>query len=110
MRVVNGAFKRTALKRTLEATEEADVPSVLRKLRGEAMRANLPDFAVDSLDAQLRDALESLVSRGKELRALGSRLHLERKLEGPGYSVKLIFRVGERPSLAERIARRLRMR
>ena len=97
-------------RRRIEATEDTDVQSAVDKLRSDAAHVGVSAFAIDSMDAQFRESIKPLISHGKTLRALGSHLEAERKLEGPGYAVTLIFRVGMRPSLVKRIARRLGMR
>lgn len=100
----------SSFRRTLEASDETDVEFAATQLRAEAASAGVPEFSLEALDVQLRESLEPLVHRGKELRALGSRLQAERNFEGPGYSVVIRFRVGERPSLIKRIVRRLGMK
>lgn len=100
----------STFRRTLEASDETDVEFAATQLRAEAASAGIPEFSLDALELQVRESLEPLVHRGKELRALGSRLQVERNLEGPGYSIAIQFRVGKRPSLIKRIVRRLGMR
>lgn len=84
--------------------------SISEEVRSQGVSAGLADRSLDDLDSQLHQALDPLVHRGRELRALGSRLHVERQIDGPGYLVTIIFRVGERPSLFSRIIRRLGIR
>lgn len=100
----------STFRRRIETTDETDIGAVASMLRAEAARAGLPESSVSALDAQFREALAPLIDRGKELRALGSRLDVDRRLEGSDYAIQIVFRVGDRPSLITRIASRLRIR
>lgn len=97
-------------RRTLRATEQTDVPSTTAKLRSEAASAGLSETDVDSLVSQVDEFLDPLVRRGKELSAVGSHVHVERKIEGAGYSIAVVFGVGERPSLLSRLVNVLKGR
>jgi hypothetical protein len=98
------------LRATIRATEDSDPDTESAKLRAAFVSDGHPQFVADSATSQVRSLLRDLVDRGRQLKAVGSQMHVTRKIEGDGYRVELIFRVGDRRGLFERFIDRIRGR
>ena len=87
----------------IRCTEKTDVDAEIETLRANCSRANLPSSTVEVVAADVGEALHQLVERGRQLAASGSHMHVDREINGDGYSIKLIFSVNEKRSLLQRV-------
>lgn len=92
-------------RKTVRATEWTDVEATVAQLRAAASHAGTPDYAVDSMSQQVQSVLGPLVRQGSNMTTTGRHLRSRQKIEARDYSVTIEFRLGERPSLFQRIAR-----
>ena len=95
---------------TVRATEETDVEAVVSSLQARCDHAGLSSHDTAVIAGQALQTLDSLVQRGRELGSLGSQMHVRREISGEGYSVKIIFRTGDRRNLFQRVMDVLRGR
>ena len=95
-------------RKTVRATEWTDVEAAVAQLRDTASHAGTPDYAIDSMSQQVQSVLVPLVHQGSNMTTTGRHLRSRQKIEARDYSVTIEFRLGERPSLFQRIARLFR--
>ena len=96
------------LRAKVRATETTDVEATIVALRKRCQRAKLPKRDINNIEQQCRDALFCLVNQGRELRELGSQMHVKREIVGEGYSVEVTFQAGKRRSMLQRFIDALR--
>lgn len=87
----------------IEVNERTDMADVIQDLDQRASEAGVAPEEVDECLAQVRVALEPLLTRGRQLHALGSQMHVERKVRGTSYDVTIEFRIGVRKSRLSRL-------
>ena len=92
-------------RKTVRATEKTDVEATVAQLRDAATRAGTPDRAIDSMARHVQSVLGPLVRQGSNMATAGRRMRSRQKIDAPDYSVTIEFRLGERPSLFQRIER-----
>lgn len=91
------------LRVSIRATPDTEVQSETENLRRTAKSAGLEpgliDFIVNEVDTVVRD----FVKRGRELRALGSQLKVERAIRGDEYDIRVSFNTVQRSSMFGRV-------
>ena len=90
------------LRAKVRATETTDVEVTIAALRKRCQRAKLPKQDIQNIGEQCRDVLVSLVRQGRELREMGSQMHVRREIVGEGYSVEVRFQAGNNRSMLQR--------
>jgi hypothetical protein len=96
------------LRETLHVTTATDVDSVVSSLRTKCADAGLAPALAEPVLIQTREALSALIEHGRRIAAVGSQMSATRELTGDGYSIKVIFREGDRRGLLEKFFDRLR--
>lgn len=81
---------------------------MLRSLQEQAERAALPASSQTLLRAEATLAIEPLLTRGKQVAALGSQMHVERRIDGEDFAVKVICHIGRPQSSPRRFLQRFR--
>lgn len=90
-------------RQTIRATERTDVDSESAKLRAQCTAANVPISQSAVLVAEVEAGLLQLVTKARELAAIGSQIEAARQITGKGYSVKLILSGNQRRTLLQRL-------
>lgn len=91
------------LRQTIRASERTDVDSEIAKLRARCTAANVPSSQTAILIAEVEAGLRQLVTKARELAALGSQIEAAREITGKGYSVKLIVSGNKRRTFLQRL-------
>jgi hypothetical protein len=91
------------LRVSIRATTETDVDAETANLRRAAITSGLEPLLVDRIVDEAHAVTQDFVSRGRELKALGSTLKAERAIKGDGYDVRVSFDTARRPGVLERV-------
>jgi hypothetical protein len=91
------------LRHTINVNENSNVEAALSALRSECSRASLPSQETETLTKEVGDVLTQLVDRGKQLRAIGSQMHVTRDISGNRYAIKIVFSINERRTFFQRL-------
>jgi hypothetical protein len=91
------------LRVSIRATPDTDVDAETDSLRRVAERDGLEPGLVDRIAEEANGVVRDFVSRGRELKALGSQLTAERAIRGDGYEVRVSFRTAPRSGLLGRV-------
>jgi hypothetical protein len=65
---------------------------------------------MNTIIGQVGEVLDQLVTRGRQLVAIGSQMQVTREIAGSGYSIKVIFSTNEKRTLMQRLWSALRGR
>lgn len=84
------------LRARLIASHRTDVTAEITELRRRAEAKRLSASQIEGLVAQVGEALTTLVERGRALSASGSQMTVDRRIDGPGYSIRLHFEAGSK--------------
>ncbi len=95
---------------TIRADENTNVEAAIADLRIQCERAGLTLPVSEMVAAQTQMVLAPLVERGRQLAAMGSRMHVTREVSGAGFSVKVDFRANVRRGFLERLTDSIRGR
>jgi hypothetical protein len=87
----------------IHATPDTDVDAETASLRRVAETDGLEPGLIDGMAAEADRVVRDFVNRGRELKALGTRLTAERVVRGEGYEVRVTFNTRPRPDLLRRI-------
>jgi hypothetical protein len=98
------------LRRTISATERTEVDATLVALRQVCAQANISEQQSAIIINHVREVLQQLIDRGKQLAAMGSQMRVTRDVTGSGYAIRLAFSANTRTSFFERLLASLRSR
>lgn len=80
----------------IEASPETDIQLEMTRLRTLCDSSRIAPPDVDRIVTDARSTLIDLISRGRELAAIGSTMSVTRTIAGDGYEVQLLFDAGLR--------------
>ena len=96
------------LRLTIRASERTDVDSEIAKLRARCAAANISSSQSAVLIAEVETVLHQLVTKARELAAMGSQIEAAREITGKGYAVKLIVTGNKRRTFLQRLRAAIR--
>jgi hypothetical protein len=88
---------------SIHATPETDVDAETDSLRRVAENDGLEPGLVDRIADEAGIVVRDFVSRGRELKALGSQLTADRAIRGDGYEILVTFNTAPRSGLLKRV-------
>jgi hypothetical protein len=91
------------LRVSIRATPDMDVDAEIENLRRAANSTGLEPGLIDRIVDEAHTVVRDFVSRGCELKALGSQLKAERTIGGDGYNIRVSFDTVPRSGLLERV-------
>jgi len=91
------------LRVTIRATPETDVDAENANLRRAAKSAGLEPALLDRIVDEANTVVRDFVTRGRELKALGSQLKADRTIRGDGYDIRVSFDTARRASVLGRV-------
>jgi hypothetical protein len=91
------------LRVSIRATPDTDVDAETQNLRRAAISTGLEPGLINRIVDEAHTVVRDFVSRGHELKALGSQLKVERTIRGEGYDIRVSFDTVPRSGLLERL-------
>jgi hypothetical protein len=91
------------LRVAIRATPDTDVDAEIQGLRQAAQNARLEEALIERIVGEADTVIRDFVSRGRELRALGSHLKANRAIQGDGYDIRVSFDTAQRSGLIGRV-------
>jgi hypothetical protein len=98
------------LRETLHVNTATDVDAVVSRLRTKCADVGIAPALAEPVLIQTRELLSALIEQGRRIAVVGSQMAVARELTGDGYSIKVIFREGDRRGFLEKFFDRLRGR
>lgn len=93
---------------TIHADETTDVDQVVIQLRAKGQRRGVPTGQLDILCESAKKILNELVTRGREMAAIGSKISASQTLKDETYEVTVAFAAGQKQSFLARLIKRIR--
>jgi hypothetical protein len=91
------------LRVAIRATPDTDVDAETEHLRRAAQEAGVEPALMERIVDEAKTVVRDFVSRGRELKALGSQFKAERAIRGNGYDIRVSFDTTQRSGLLGRI-------
>lgn len=83
---------------TIHVGATSDPEDVVRSTVLDAERHGMSPEGIEQMRGELLAVVEPLAARAADFERIGSRLVVERRVEGEGYRINVECRVGDRPS------------